>query len=265
MSGTSSPIRGKKSQHFQAARNWLDRAESQIESGMDIMAASTLMLAQAELKLAVESIASGPAIEETEYKPKILRFPKVSRNILGGIAIAACLVLGIAIGRITLPGNGIIQNQNPMQIAQTGITENITPGQIPSGDQLITEPAPDESVLPIADNGPEALAGATLTETGEEISENPVVTSTPQPNVPVYAPPSRPHRTHVTNNPVNTNLQPVETPSETVSEPPSIPDSPDIAEILPGESEAIHEQISSAEVALRTILALSDRLREEKN
>jgi hypothetical protein len=262
MSGTSSPIRGKKSQHFQAARNWLDRAESQIESGMDIMAASTLMLAQAELKLVVESIASGPAIEETHLKPKIFRFPKGARNLLGGAAIAACLILGIAIGRMTLPVNGFVQNQNPLQIAQTEINENNIPDQNPSDNQPITAPTPDESILSVDDNGPEALAGATLTETGEETGENPAVTSTPQPEAPVSAPPSRPHRTHVANNPVNTIAT---APSETVSEPPSIPDSPDIAEILPGESETIHEQISSAEVALRTILALSDRLREEKN
>ena len=257
MSGLLSPGKGKNSQHFQAARDWLDRAESQIESGMDIMAASTLMLAQAELRLAVESIASGTSVAEPEFQPKLVRFPNVSRILLGGVAVAACLVLGLMIGRMTVPAPGTSTVQTPVQIVQAEHVEN-QPELIPPGLE------PDEFIESISEttaqptgNGLEAIAGATLSPTGEEITEMPVEVAAP-PTTPVNVPrqPSR------TNAQVNIDLPPAETPSETVSLPSSDEAGGEVVGVMPGEHGATPDKISSAEVALRTILALSDRFLE---
>lgn len=261
MSGSSSPRKGKNSRHFQAARDWLNRAESQIDSGMDIMAASTLMLAQAELRLVVESIASGTVVEKPELKPRVLGFPPVSRVLLGGVAVAACLILGMAIGRMTIPDMGQATGQEPVRIVQAEIPENVTSEQVPVFEPESEIPVViiDELDDPMVDSGIEAVAGTTFPEPVEE----PVIWESP-PSVPVSAPPVSHQPASDTSVPEETHPQPVETPPDDVSTPPSIEDRPHAADAATGEG-ASHGKISSAEVALRTILALSDRLKEGKN
>lgn len=253
MSDSSSSPKGKKHLHLQAARNWLDRAESQIESGMDIMAASTLMLAQAELKIMVEKIAVSPVTESTQQKSRPSAIPRVSRALLAGAAVAACLVFGMAIGRMTAP----TVEMAPIQLTQAGTIIPDNP-QIPVADEepagLI--PVVDESILIVDAPDREAVAGMAFPRPGDEtidtgigphgpplpVTVDTTVSSSPPPRAPYYSP--------------VTESQPVETPATVASTLPATPEEPLAAE----ETLTPETVLSSAEVALWTILALSDRL-----
>lgn len=250
MSGSSFSPKGKKHQHFNAARDWLDRAESQIESGMDIMAASTLMLAQAELKIMVESIALSQ-VTEAQPKPRPSAIPRVSRALLAGAAVAACLVFGMAIGRLTVP----TVDMAPVQLTQAGAILPDSP-QIPVADEesagLI--PVVDESIPIVDAPDREAVAGMAFPATDDETIDTGIEPYGPPLTVSSPPPPREPYYSPVTES------QPAEIPSPVASTLPLTPEKPQAEGSQPEEILPPEPVLSSAEVALWTILALSDRL-----
>jgi hypothetical protein len=215
------------------------------------MAASTLMLAQAELKIMVESIALSTVTESAQPKSRPSGIPRVSRALLAGAAVAACLVFGMAIGRMTAP----TVEMAPVQLTQAGTIIPDSP-QVPVTDEesagLI--PVVDESIPIVDASDHEAVAGMVFPAPDDETIDTGIepygpplpVSSAPPPREPYYSP--------------VTESQPVETPSTVASTLPATPEEPQAAGSHPEETLAPETVLSSAEVALWTILALSDRL-----
>lgn len=233
MSGTPSSPTRDRDVHIRAARDWLARADEQFASGEPVMAAATLMLAQAELKLLVERVASTvPAPAESRPSPSFRLLP-FGRTLLGAGALAACLVVGVFLGRAMAlsPGSA------PAQIA----------GQAPA--EIPAEPVQIPSTHP-AETGPPEEKVSTPPEEETRLAEVPSEVSAAQ---------SPPRRT-VRRQPVHTVSPAAEAPEaveepkpETVAAPPP--------EDLQGSPEPVAEDgIAAAEVALRTIQALSQRL-----
>jgi len=248
MVGTTSSPKGNRYTHFQAVRNWLDRAEDQFESGQDMLASATLMLAQAELRLVVEGVMSGDAAaDHTEPKKRVRIFP-VLRTSLGVAALAACLVLGIVIGRmgnigVTDPGQSPIMQQSP--VIQIADGQDISD----TGEQAVADQLPEDETPVLVAEAP--------TESESPAEDETVTVSDPE--EPVYTPPV-----------VNRPRTPVRV-SEPVPEPVDVSDVPVEPEVvLTGETgpddgiSSIDESpsglINPAEVTLNTVRTLTDLL-----
>ena len=139
MSGTSRPRSGDNGLHFKAARIWLDRAEKQFSSGESVIAAATLMLAQAELKIIVEEVASGAVKPQPVKRGNPFRLAPVARDVVTITALAACLMIGIFVGRAYAPiAPWVITEPTPIAIAQA-------PSEIPNSP-AVTQTQPVEPV-----------------------------------------------------------------------------------------------------------------------
>ena len=234
MSGNTISPDGNKARHIRAARDWLSRAEAQFSNGQEVLAAATLMLANAELKLLVEDVATGAVTDEPAIRPRPFRLSPLSRTFLGAASLAACLVIGIAFGRMLTPAPTVLPSDTPLpavQISETPERNVETVFEIPGTVRIeiprepVAETAPEESVI---------VADASPTQPAPTVQRpRPRVTHTPQPAEEVR--PSEP---------------PAPEPVE--SERPS--------EVVEPEPSTASHSISAEEVALRTILALSDRL-----
>ena len=234
MSGNTISPDGNKARHIRAARDWLSRAEAQFSDGQEVLAAATLMLANAELKLLVEDVAIGAVADEPASRPRPFRLSPLSRTLLGAASLAACLVIGITIGRLQAPAPANLPIDTPasvLQLAETPERQVETVFEIPGTVRI---EIPREPVGETAQEEPVILADA----------------SPPQPAPTVQRP--RPRVTHTS--------QPVEEvmPSEPPSPEPAASELP--TETVEPEPSTASHSISAEEVALRTIQALSDRL-----
>ena len=234
MSGTPPSPHRDQDVHIRAAREWLARADEQFAAGESVMAAATLMLAQAELRLLVERVASAVPAPLEARAPTPFKFLPLGRTLIGATALAACLILGVFIGRAWTPEVAV---PGPTQLA----------GQAPSGE-LPVEPMQLPAVQPAEPATPvEEVSAASQEET--LLAEAPTA---PSPA------PSPPHRA-VRRPPQQATPSGSETPATVGESKPeeataSHPEEPGTAETA-GE-----ERIPAAEVALRTIRALSERL-----
>jgi hypothetical protein len=229
MSGKTSSPDGNTARHIRAARDWLSRAEAQFADGRDVLAAATLMLANAELKLLVEDVASGAATDEPVTRVNPFRLSPLSRTLLGAASLAACLVIGVALGRLWAPAPSMLPTRTPataVQIAETPEQPIATVFEVPGTTRIVISPV----------------------SIGEAQPEEPVMVadaSTPQPAPAVHRP--RPRVTHTPQ------------PAEEISPPEPVGTERPVEAAEPEPSPAANA-ISPEEVALRTIEALSDRL-----
>jgi len=249
MSGIPITPKGIRESRIQAAHNWLYRAEDQFASGQDVMAAATLMLAQAELKLMIESaMAEVPATTSVlDRAPKLKKRFAVSRNVLAVASMAACLVIGLVLGQY-------INHPAPTQPAGVIPTIVQTADEIPvtleppAADIAVEEPQYEELSGTMLANGPSQPVE--ITEPATEITA-PIPTPRP-----VYRPRPEPE-------PSNIIIVPdVPEPIATVEETPSgtVPAQTNVVDIPSGNDGNDGNEINPAEVALRTIQALSQRL-----
>jgi hypothetical protein len=254
MSGNTSSPHGIQDRRIQAAREWLNRAEAQFASGQDVLAASTLMLAQAELKLAVEKIAGTKATAPVVAGQKKFRLQPIGRSLIGAVALAACFLFGIYIGNVNAPNANIgVPDEGPAAIVQIADAQPVVEAPIVELEDIIpVEESPEMT----------AIEGASISEE----------TAVPEEEQPVYAPPaSRPnYRPHTVRTP------PPE-PAPVSMEPPApseinpLPEAGEPVEVsyepppvVPGVDAVSSEgEVSEAEVALATIRFLSERLLED--
>ena len=234
MSGNSISPDGNKARHIRAARDWLSRAEAQFNDGQEVLAAATLMLANAELKLLVEDVANVTVADEPVIRPRPFRLSPLSRTLLGAASLAACLVIGIALGRILAPAPTILPSDTPVQAIQISETPERQVETVFEIPEIVRIEIPLEPVEETVPEEPVILADA----------------SPPQPSPAVHRP--RPGVTHTP--------QPAEdiTPSEPPAPEPVESDLP--TETVESEPTTVSHSISAEEVALRTIQALSNRL-----
>ncbi len=252
MSGTPSLPSGDRTRHIRAARDWLRRAEEQFSAGESVLASATLMLAQAELKLIVESVAAGAIETDTTPRPSGFRLARSARLAMGVAAMAACLLLGIYMGRAWAPqpdGAGV---DTPAVI------------QIAEKPEVSSEPPADAPEFPGPEQTVEEIVGPSIEELQEPddaqviVAETEPVTPPPSPRRTVYAP--RPAPAPEEMEPVEVAApQPVESPPVETTEIPEWPKPPR------AEPDSDPEEIHPAEVTLRTIQALSDRLLNGKD
>ena len=230
MSGTPHPPRGNNGRHIQAARDWLDRAEQQFSAGQSVIAAATLMLAQAELRIVVEGVAQAAPRPESQPRTNPFRLTPVARNAIAVASLAACLLMGIFLGRVIVPGSPAgITAPGPIQIAQVQPPETTPPSQV---EQPVVNPIEEPTSV---ESGPSEVMAA----------ETPAPESN---HVPRYSHPrSAPAQT---NEPVPTE-QP-EPPVPVIAPPP----------LEPQDAAPLTTAILPSEVALETIRALSERLWE---
>ena len=238
MSGSYTSPHGNQSEHLKAAHDWLARAEQEFASGQEIMAAATLMLAQAEMKLLVEGVASVSPVEKAGAKPRAGRLLPIGRSILAVAGLAACMLIGIAIGRAMMPqGSQILPGETSAPVVQISETE-------PVGDLTAVSPASTQETPLVADAGV------------IDQPENTGVPETPQPITPIRHPSPTHHQPVSTQNPeASSPLPEPPAPEAAVSKPAT-----ETSEVVPAPAE---RGISAAEVALRTIRALSARLLRE--
>ncbi len=239
MSGSYTSPHGNQSEHLKAAHDWLARAEQQFASGQEIIAAATLMLAQAEMKLLVEGVASVSPVEKAGAKPRAGRLLPIGRSILAVAGLAACMLIGIAIGRAMMPQTSlIVPIETPAPVIQISETE-------PVGNLTAVSPASTQEQTPLV-----ADAGVI------DQRENTGVPETPKPVTPIRHPsPTRPQPVSIHNPEASSPPPEPLAPEPAVSEPAT-----ETSEVVPAPSE---RGISAAEVALRTIRALSARLLRE--
>jgi len=210
------------------------------------MAAATLMLAQAELKLMVESVTSDVPVTTSvlDRAPKIRKRFVISRNVLTVASMAACLVIGLALGQYI---------NNPAPTQPTGVIPTIvqTADEIPVAlEQRATEIAveePQQGELPgtLLANGPSQPV-----EIVEPATEITAPIPTPRP---VYRPRPVPEPSNVVA--VEERPEPIATVEEIPSD--TVPAQANVVDIPSGNDG---NEINPAEVALRTIQALSQRL-----
>ena len=231
MSGTPHPRSGENAQHILAARDWLRRAEEQFEGGQAVLAAATMMLAQAELKIAVESVAGGIQSAHPKRVSNSFHLVPFTRTIVGAAALAACLIVGMAIGRVSSPMPPIDTNSIGVQIAQ-----------IP---QPVTAPAASPEEL-------SQVAGTTGAESVLAESTNPEI------------PPAEPARTrrpiadHRLPEAIIGPILPAEpSPGPAPAVLPSLEPPKPVETVVP-----VKAVFHPAEVALETIRVLSERLLE---
>jgi len=245
MSGNPSSPKGIRNDRIKAAHNWLDRAEQQYASGQDILAVATLMLAQAEMKLMIETASASSHVTETvsEPIPETKKGLAVSRNVIAAAAMAACLVVGLVLGQF-------LNQPAPVQPSGDSTPVINLAGEIPDQPVQLPYVQPDEESQ--ADLQSEVLL-AEETLIPEEFSTPVIETITPPPAPrPVYSPRPRPEPVTVAEAPVSDIPEPLATFDEASSD--TTPQETGVDDTPSGN------EISSAEVALRTIQALTERL-----
>ena len=230
MSSTPHPPRGDNSRHMQAARNWLDRAEQQFSAGQSTIAAATLMLAQAELKIVVEGVAQATPRPESRPRTNPFRLVPVMRNAMAVASLAACLLMGILLGRAMAPGSPAgIATPGPIQIAQVEQPAEAPPAKV---EQPVANPTEGPTVI---EGGPSEVMAA----------ETPAPAST---HAPRYSHP----RTSAAETSEPAPVEQPEPPVPVIAPPP----------LEPPEAAPIATAILPSEVALETIRALSERFLE---
>jgi len=244
MSGLPASPDGNQDQRIQAARDWLNRAEEQFADGQEVLAAATLMLAQAELKLKVEGISGTATVEPPYPGPRRFRMPFIGRSILGAAALAACFLVGMVIGQYgNFSVRDIGQPDEPATVIQIAAGEP-TPVTIDPAIESFTEEPEFAAMEP--ETPVEAVEEVHLAEAPPVprpvYRPRPVVTSEPEPSE--------------TTSPVRQTRNPLPTDTE----PDLIPDEPVVvADVDAASSEG---EISTAEVALATVRFLSERFLE---
>jgi len=237
MSGTPNSPQGNLGQHLRAARDWLARAEAQFADGQEVLAAATLMLANAELKLLVEGVASGAAAEKYVPRSRVFRIAPLARTLLGAASLAACFAFGMALGRAWTTPSAIPQPGETLsavvQIAQAP--------EIPEAEAIRPEVVAEEPSEPLLEE---------TQEVGEEAV--PVAETPPAPRpAPRTRPQSRPAEA----------ARPVDISAPELHPEAGAPVEPQPVEPVEAvEAQPPSSEISIAEVALRTIQALSQRL-----
>jgi len=237
MSGSLQPPIGDRCTHIQAARDWLNRAEEQFAGGENVLASATLMLAQAELKLMVESVvagacAPGPCKSDTGF-----RLARTARTAIGVAALAASLIMGIFLGRVLVPNTSVPSGTaGPVQIVQAPPVTQATPVTPPEQVEVT-------STTQGTEEGPTAVLSAELPQpelANPPRHRRPVPSLSPALPEPVGATQPQPSPGAPENEASALTSRPYE----------SVQPSPEIPLIHP------------AELALRTIRALSERLLE---
>jgi hypothetical protein len=234
MSGSLQPPIGDRCTHIEAARDWLNRAEEQFAGGDNLLASATLMLAQAELKLMVESVVAGACAPGPRKSDTGFRLARTARTAVGIAALAASLMVGIFLGRVLVPNTSTPSGTaGPVQIVQGPPVTPATPG-------TPTEQVEVPSTSPGTEEGPTAVMSAEL----------------PQPEP---ANPPRHRRSVLSPSPAPEPVGATQ-PSPAAQEPDaSAPTSRPHETIQPSPPIPL---IHPAELALRTILALSERMLE---
>jgi len=246
MIGNNPSMDGNKDRRIQAARDWLNRAENQFDSGQDVLAAATLMLAQAELKLMVEKVAGVSVSTLVEPRPRRFSLLPIGRTLIGAVALAACFLFGLYFGNAynptapsVLPGDSVT---HAVQIADAGEAVPLTePVEVIPAIPTPTIEEPSEAVGPEEPSPVEGDHAAPAFE--------------PAPSRPIYRP--RPAYT------------PIPEPEPVVYEP-VLPVAVNIVDETPGVTAGVDTvssegEISEAEVALATIRFLSERLLMEES
>jgi len=233
MIGNSSSQCREYSVHFQAARDWLSKAEKELASGQEVMAAAILMLAQAELKLAIEKVAEGARAKPISLRKKpVFRSVPIARGLAIAAALAACFALGIYMGRASTPGEVI---KAPEVEAPLAIVE--------SAPQAVQ---PEETNLTL-----EEEASTLVAEKPEEIAQE------EEPSVPRVASVRPRIRRGTEPSPVRTGapeatFEPVTSKAEEIVV---------VATLEPEAASSMQKpEAAAAEVTLETVRALSERL-----
>lgn len=230
MRGESHPDPGSRSLHIEAARDWLRRAEEQLAEGESVLAAATLMLAQAEIKLLIEGVAERVAVEVPGTHRGRFQLAPLFRSAAAVAALAACLILGIVVGRVTTQGPAVSQDGG-ISVSQVPAPVTIQPFP-PFGP-----PAPSqEASEPVLAEGPSAVLSAEVPEPGpaRQYRTRPV---SPQPVLP----------------------EPASSFGTLPAPEPAVEPRPPLPAALPEAPEYV---VQPAEVALETVRALNERLAE---
>ena len=245
MSGLPDSPDGNQDHRIQAARDWLVRAEKQFADGQEVLAAATIMLAQAELRLMVEGVAGSSVAKTPKPGLRKFRMPRFGRTLIGAAALAACFVFGLFIGQVTgVPGPSLDQPDETQPIIQ--IAEEAT---TPAAREPEQEPGVAEPVLDIPDLDE-------VTEVDEEVfvAEAPPVTR------PVYRP--RPSLAGESELPETApEVRQIRNPLPQDPEPELIPD--ELSVVADVDAASSEGEISTAEVALAAVRFLSERFLEE--
>lgn len=246
MSGKPRTPSGDRDQHIQAARNWLDRAEKQFSDGQSVLASATLMLARAELKLTIEAVTAGVIETVPEKHRTPFRLVPVTRTVVGAAALAACLLLGIAVGWMFSPPPPMDPETDRGTLQLSHVPDQ-TPATVAIVDEPLMEipveiePAVSDEEILIAEASTPIVAPSE--ETPPEITPSPA---------PVYRP-----------RPVYRPVEP-EPMEPAITEEPQTPEPSDGVEFADTEMPAIAgEMFHPAELTLRTIQALSERITSE--
>jgi hypothetical protein len=231
MIGTTHSPSGDQGRRIQAAQDWLRRAEDQFDAGQAISATATLMLAQAELKLAIEAVASGVKTSHPVRKSNPFKLAPILRTVATTSALAACLLIGIIAGRISAP------NPGPANFAPVGIPMAQVPNTGQPEQQFTIPEQPDTGAESVASEstGPESAGTSPSHYRRPNISHQAPIDAVE--NVKIPEPPSQP--------------SPVISP---------LPESPIPVDNYVPAKVFVHP----AEVALETIRAISERLLEEE-
>ncbi|HEX9744914.1 MAG TPA: hypothetical protein VGB30_05755 [bacterium] len=239
MSGNPRPLSRDINVHLVAARDWIGRAEKQFSDGQGILASSTLLLAQAELKIVVERTALTVAPMRKESKTAKKAVLPIRQLVTVG-AMAACLVIGLALGKFTVVAPAV---EIPDSVNQSMLAENTS---VPEAGND-TGSIPNFSILPeltndISNEDPILLAGADPSAETPVTNDHPAFTNT------VYSPPAVSR--------VPDTMEPVDTAAD---EPAVIitADEPDMAST---EHVRGGEKVDSDKISLNVVRSLSERI-----
>lgn len=238
MSGNSPTPYGEQNLHIDAARDWLNRAESQLSDGQPILASANLMLAQAELRLLVEGIVSSASEPVAERRKSGITVGFLKPRLIGAVAMAACLIIGIAIGNIAA-------RTSMPSIDATTPSQSLV-AEIPGTNEIRQETVVPEIVpeIPEVEIVTEGTAGQ------DEISQQPEILITD-------ASPSRPRRTYSPRPSPEPAIEPL--PGSA-----SVPEPSNVSETEPEPplmtAGFAYDNLNTAELSLRTIRILTDKM-----
>lgn len=236
MSGQHTSHFGRSSLHLEAARDWLARAEQKLTAGESVMAVADLMLAQAEIKLLVEHTSRGKRRSVQTSRGPAFRIAPVARKTAYIGALAACLIFGMILGRLVLP----VHQPDAEEISPVPIASSEEPRQYPL--MASEQPVLEET-------------GPTNVSSGEWNAGNEAIPEAPKP-VKMAKKPARPVPKHGE----------IEKPADEVSFGPSPVSAsvelPVVPVMEPG-TDLSKTVIHTAEIALETIRAMSERFNKE--
>ena len=221
--------------HFQAARDWLNRAESQVSDGQHVMASATLMLASAELKLMIEGLSARVATLAAQPSKSIFTLLKLNPGIVGAIAMAGCLLFGIWVGQM-----------------------------IPSNPSVVPEQASGVSLASDTEKPVDRALMAKLPKVAENPAENTIIEETPADAVEAAeteAAESQPTAPRRTSTRPRARANPIieEPVAEAASSEPVTVSEPEPVNVSePADNQPV--KLNAAELSLRTIRALTERM-----